>query len=303
MTDNFTPEGMTLPPNTAAPLGPLLFVSERYFTALGTPLVRGRFFTERDDRGAPEVVIVNETLAHQYFRGQDPIGKRLKDGGPERPIGPNNPWMTIVGVVGDVSYSGLDAPPEPTVYYPFKQATITTQYVVVRTAGDPRTAGAAARDIVASLDKDLPVANMSTMDDLMTTSVASPRFRTTLVAIFAAVGLLLAAIGIYGVMSYAVTERTHEIGVRAALGADRRDLLRLVLGEAIALAAVGVGVGLAGAFATTRLIRALLFRVEPTDPLTFAGISVVLVAAALTASYIPARRAMRVDPMVALRYE
>jgi len=303
MTDNFTPEGMTLPPNTAAPLGPLLFVSERYFTALGTPLVRGRFFTERDDRGAPEVVIINETLEKQYFRGQDPIGKRLKDGGPERPIGPNNPWMTIVGVVGDVSYSGLAAPPEPTVYYPFKQAITTTQYVVVRTAGDPRSAGAAARDIVASLDKDLPIVRLSTMDDLMTASVASPRFRTTLVAIFAAVGLLLAAIGIYGVMSYAVTERTHEIGVRTALGADRRDVLRLVLGEAIALAAAGVAVGLCGAFATTRLIRALLFHVEPTDPITFAGISLVLVAAALAASYIPARRAMRVDPMVALRYE
>jgi putative ABC transport system permease protein len=303
MTDNFTPEGMTLPPNTAAPLGPLLFVSERYFTALGAPLVRGRFFNERDDRGAPEVVIINETLAQQYFRGRDPIGKRLKDGGPERPIGPNNPWMTIVGVVGDVSYSGLAAPPEPTVYYPFRQATTTTQYVVARTTGDPRAVGAAARDIVATLDQDLPIVHLSTMDELMTASVASPRFRTTLVGIFAAVGLLLAAIGIYGVISYAVTERTHEIGVRAALGADRGDLLRLVLGEAMALAAAGVALGLCGAFATTRLIRALLFRVEPTDPITFAGISLVLLAAALAASYIPARRAMRVDPMVALRYE
>jgi len=141
------------------------------------------------------------------------------------------------------------------------------------------------------------------MDDVVTESVASPRFRTTLVAIFAAVGLLLAAIGIYGVTSYAVTERTHEIGVRAALGADQRDVLRLVLGETVALAAAGVGGGLAGAAATTRLIRALLFRVEPTDPVTFAAISAVLVATALLASYIPARRATRVDPMVALRYE
>jgi putative ABC transport system permease protein len=293
-------ERMTLPPNQAAPVGPLLFVSEQYFTALGTPLVRGRFFTERDDRDAPAVVIINEALARQYFRGQDPVGQRLKNGGPERPT---NPWMTIVGVVGDVNYSGLDTAPEPTVYFPFRQAAETGQYVVVRTTGDPRTIASAAREIVAALDKDLPVANVRTMDDLMAASVAAPRFRTTLVAIFAAVGLLLAAIGIYGVMSYAVTERTHEIGVRAALGAGRTDVLRLVLGETLVLAGVGVGVGLAGALATTRTIRALLFHVEPTDSATFAAIALILVATALVASYIPARRAMRVDPMVALRYE
>jgi len=303
MTDNFTPEGMTLPPNQSAPLGPLLFVSERYFTALGAPLLRGRVFTDRDERDAPEVVIINETLAKQYYRGQDPVGKRLKNGGPERPIGPNNHWMAIVGVVGDINYSGLDAAPEPVVYFPFRQTTYNTEYIVVRTPGDPGSVASAARGIVAALDRDLPISSMTTMDDLITASVASPRFRTTLVAIFATVGLLLAAIGIYGVMSYAVTERTHEIGVRAALGADRGDILRLVLGETVLLAGAGVAAGLAGAFATTRLIRALLFRVEPTDPVTFAGISVLLVAAALVASYVPARRAMRVDPMVALRYE
>src|SRR5262249_8463523 len=163
-----TPEGMTLPPNTSAPLGPLLFVSERYFTALGAPLLRGRFFTEHDEREAPEVVIVNDTLARQYFAGQDPIGRRLKDGGPGRPIGPNNKWMTSVGVVGDVSYSGLAAAPEPTVYYPFRQATTNTQYIVVRTAGEPRSIAAAARQIVAALDPDLPIVHLSTMDDLMT---------------------------------------------------------------------------------------------------------------------------------------
>jgi len=280
--------------------GPLLFVSERYFTALGTPLVRGRFFTARDDRDAPAVVIINDALAKRYFQGQDPVGKRLKNGGPERP---DNQWMTIVGVVGDVNYSGLDTAPEPTVYFPFRQATDFGQYVVVRTTGDPHALASAAREIVAALDKDLPVANLRTMDDLMAASVASPRFRTTLVAIFAAAGLLLAAIGIYGVMSYAVTERTHEIGVRAALGAGRADLLRLVLGETLLLAGLGVGVGVAGALATTRTIRALLFHVEPTDAATFAAIALILVATALAAAYIPARRAMRVDPMVALRYE
>ena len=300
MTDNFTPEGMTLAPNESAPLGPLLFVSERYFTTLGTPLVRGRFFTERDDRDAPAVVIINETLARQYYAGVDPVGKRIKNGGPERP---NNAWMTIVGVVGDVKYSGLDAPPEPTVYFPFRQAVTTTQWIVIRTTGDPRSLSTAVRGIVGALDSDLPISRLSTMDELMAASVAPPRFRTTLVAVFAAIGLLLAAIGIYGVMAYAVSERTHEIGVRAALGADRGDVLRLVLGEAAMLAAAGIVGGLAGAVATTRLMRALLFHVEPTDAATFAGVSAILVVTALAASYIPARRAVRVDPMIALRYE
>jgi putative ABC transport system permease protein len=303
MTDNFMPEGMTLPPNQSAPIGPLVFVNERYFTALGAPLIRGRFFTGWDDRAAPEVVIINDALAKRYFADRDPVGRRIKNGGPERPIGPNNRWMTIVGVVGDINYSGLDTPPEPTVYMPFLQATNTEQYVVLRTASDPGRVAARVRSIVADLDKDLPIASLATMDERMTASVAPSRFRTMLVAIFAAIGLLLAAIGIYGVMAYTVSERTHEIGVRAALGADRRDVLRLVLGEAVGLAAAGIAAGLVGSLMTTRLIRALLFQVEPTDTMTFAGISVLLAVTALAASYVPARRAMRVDPMNALRYE
>jgi putative ABC transport system permease protein len=303
MTDNFMVEGQVLPANQSAPVGPLLFVNETYFGALGAPLVRGRFFTERDDDKASDVVIINETLAKQYFPNVDPVGRRLKNGGPERPIGPNNSWNTIVGVVGDINYSGLDAPPEPAVYFPFRQATTNNQYVVVRTAGDPRSLAAAARAVVADLDKDLPVANLRTMDELMTASVAPPRFRTILVSMFAVVGLLLAGIGIYGVMAYAVTERTHELGVRMALGADRLDVLRMVLGEATSLAAAGVVLGLAGAFAATRLIQSLLFGVTPTDTATFAGIAALLVATALIASYLPARRATRVDPMVALRYQ
>ena len=300
MTDNFMVEGQVLPANQSAPVGPLLFVNETYFAALGAPLVRGRLFTERDDDKAPDVAIINQTLAKQYFPNVDPIGRRLKNGGPESP---NNSWNTIVGVVGNINYSGLDAAPEPTVYFPFRQATSNNQYVVLRTAGDPRSLAAAARGVVAALDKDLPVANLRTMDELMTASVAPPRFRTILVSMFAVVGLLLAAIGIYGVMAYAVTERTHELGVRMALGADRGDVLRMVLGEAMRLAAAGVVLGLAGAFAATRLIQSLLFGVTPTDTATFAGIAALLVATALVASYLPARRATRVDPMVALRYE
>ena len=300
MTDNFMVEGQTLPPNQSAPVGPLLFVDEGYFTALGVPLVAGRFFTERDDRGAPLVAIVNETLAKKYLAGVDPVGRRIKDGGPERP---DNPWMTIVGVVGDVKYDGLGRPVDPTFYLPFRQNTSPAQFIVVRTASDPRALAASVRAAVASLDRDVPVASVKTMDELMTESVAPPRFRTMLVALFALVGLALAAIGVYGVMAYAVSERKYEIGVRLALGATAGDVMRLVFGEAIALAAIGVAAGVVGAIATTRLMAALLFGVTPTDLATFVALAGVLVVTALTASYVPARRAMRVDPMVALRYE
>jgi putative ABC transport system permease protein len=303
MTDNFMVEGQVLPPNRSAPLGPLVFVSEGYFSALGAPLLRGRFFTEQDDDTSPDVVIINETLAKRFFPGVDPVGRRIKNGGPERPIGPRNPWMTIVGVVGDINYSGLDAAPEPVVYYAFRQAPAGDQYVVLRTTADPQSLASAARVAVGELDKDLPVTNLRTMDELMSESMASPRFRTTLVSLFAVVGVLLAAIGIYGVMAYAVAERTHELGVRMALGADRGDVLRMVIGDAMRLVAGGVTLGVIGAAAASRLIGSLLFGITPTDPTTFAGIVALLTATALVASYVPARRATRVDPMIALRHE
>jgi putative ABC transport system permease protein len=299
-------EGQVLPPNQSAPVGPVLMVNDTFFKTLGVPLVRGRVFDERDESEAPPVVIVNEALAAKYFAGVDPIGRRFKVGGPERPIGPNNPWMTVVGVVGDVKYSGLEAAPEPSYYMPYRQNPWRGQAVVVRATtppGDPRALMGAIRGVVSSLDKDVPIARVRTMDELMTASVAPPRFRTVLVTAFALVGLLLAAIGIYGVMAYAVAERTHELGVRIALGADRASVLRLVLGEAIALAAIGITIGLAGAFAATRLIQSLLFGITSTDAITFTGISALLAVTALVASYVPARRAMRVDPMIALRYE
>ena len=303
VTDNFMVEGQVLPPNQSAPVAPVVMVSDRFFTTLGVPLVRGRVFDERDEEKATPVVIVNEALAKKYFAGVDPIGRRFKVGGPERPIGPDNPWMTVVGVVGDVKYSGLDAAAQPTYYLPYRQTAWNGQYVAVRSSIDPRTLTNSIRAVVASLDKNIPVALVKTMDQLMTESVAPPRFRTALVTVFAIVGLLLAAIGIYGVMAYAVAERTHELGVRIALGADRTSVLRLVLGEAIGLAAIGITIGLAGAFATTRLIQSLLFGVTSTDALTFIAISTLLAVTALVASYVPARRAMRVDPMIALRYE
>jgi putative ABC transport system permease protein len=303
VTDNFMVDGQVLPPNQSAPVGPVVMASDALFRTLGVPLIRGRVFDARDEAGGAPTVIVNDALARKYLNRGSAVGRHLKIGGPERPIGPKNPWMEIVGVVGDIKYSGLEAAPEPTYYMPYRQNPWNGQFVVIRTTSDPAALGSAAREAVAALDKDLPVARLRTMADVMTASVAPPKFRTVLVTIFALVGLLLAAIGIYGVMAYAVTERTHELGVRIALGADRGDVVRLVLGEALVLAAAGVAVGLAGAFATTRLIQSLLFRVTTTDATTFAGISALLFLTALAASYLPTRRALGVDPMIALRYE
>ena len=300
MTDNFMVEGQMLSLNQSAPVAPLLFVDDTYFTTLGVPLIAGRFFDEHDTGDKPPVVIINDTLARTYFPGTSAVGRRLKDGGPERP---NNPWMMIVGVVGDVKYSGLDVPPEAAFYLSYRQYPQTRRFVVLRTPTDSQAALAAVRSVVAGLDRDLPIAHVRTIEALMSASIASPRFRTTLVATFACIGLLLAAIGIYGVIAYAVAERTRELGVRIALGATAADVIRLVLGETLALTGAGVAVGILGAVATTRLMASLLFGVSSTDVFTFAAIAAVLVTAALLASYLPARRATRIDPMVSLRAE
>jgi putative ABC transport system permease protein len=300
MTDNFVAEGQVIAPNQSAPVAPLLFVDENYFKALGVPLVAGRFFDERDVPDRPYVVIINETLARRYFPGSNAVGRRLKQGGAERP---NNPWMEIVGVVGDVKYSGLNAPEEPAFYLAARQQPFTRRYVVIRTAADSQSALGSVRRALSALDRDLPVSRLYTLEDLMAESIAAPRFRTTLVTIFAVVGLMLAAIGIYGVMAYTVSERARELGVRVALGATRGDVMRIVLVEAFALAATGVVLGLAGALAATRLMAALLFGVTATDASTFVSIAGLLMVTALAGSYVPARRATRVDPMVTLRSE
>ena len=300
MTDSFVAQGQQIPPNQGAPGASFVFADENYFKTLGVPLLAGRFFDEHDLPGGPLVTIVNETLARRYFPDGNAVGKRLKQGGAERP---NNPWMEIVGVVGDIKYSGLDAPPAPAYYLADRQQPLTRRFVMVRTAADPRSALNSIRSAVSALDRDLPVSRLYTFDQLMNESVAAPRFRTTLVTLFAMVGLVLAAVGIYGVMAYTVSERTRELSVRVALGATRREVLRMVMTEAAALAAAGVVLGIAGAVATTRLIAALLFGVTPTDPLTFASIAAMLMTIALAGSYVPARRATRVDPMAMLRSE
>ncbi|HXG68904.1 MAG TPA: ABC transporter permease [Blastocatellia bacterium] len=271
-------------------------VSPDYFRAMRIPLLKGRAFTEQDVRNAEKVIIINETMAQRYFPDEDPIGKRMT-------IGINNITARIVGIVGDVKFAGLDSELSPEMYTPYPQTTAGVMNIVMRTTGDPASVIAAARSQAQLLDRDLPVYDIKPMEERLSESVAQPRFNTLLLTIFAAVALALAVVGIYGVMSYSVTQRTHEIGIRMALGAGRGDVLRLVVGQGMALALVGVGVGLAGAYFLTRWLESLLFGVTATDPATFAAISLLLVAVALFASYIPARRATKVDPMVALRHE
>jgi putative ABC transport system permease protein len=298
MTNPYIVEGRPLPPGRSAPAVAQLLIGGDYFHALGVPLLRGRSFTEADRAGAPAVIIINQTMAATLFPGEDPIGRRMQLGDPN----PNAPWLTIVGVVGDVKYTGLEKASEPTMYTPYEQHLWwPTMYLVVRSSVDPAGLVPALRAQVAGLDPLLPMARVSTMDALLKQSVAEPRFRTTLLGIFAAIALLLAVLGIYGVLSYTVGQRTQEIGIRMSLGAQRRDVLALVLGQGMALAGLGVAIGLAAAMALCRVLAGLLFGVGPTDPMTFFAVALVMTASALLACWIPARRATRVDPIVALR--
>jgi len=273
-------------------------VSEGYFRAMDIPILRGRSFREQDTSSTPLVAVINQTLARTYFPNQDPIGKRLV-------WGYRTPF-TIVGVAGDVKFSALDAEVAPMIYMSNFQVTsgISRHAVfVVRTAGAPAGLASAARREIWSVDKDLPVFGVTTMSDVLAGSVAQRRFSMSLLGAFAGLALLMAAIGLYGVLSYSVSQRMPEMGLRMALGANARDLLRLVVGQGVRVALAGVAVGLVASFAATRLLAGMLFGVSPLDPLTFAAVAAVLVAAALLASFIPARRATRVDPMEALRYE
>jgi putative ABC transport system permease protein len=277
-------------------------VSRDYFKTLEIPLMRGRFFTDKD-KDAAHVIIINEEMAKHYFPQQDPIGKRLQTGDPD----PKAPWETIVGVVGNVKYSGLDSPPTPQLYVPFNSADwlgwAHSMYLAVRTSGNPSSLVPDIRHALGSLDKDIPLANVASMDQLLEKSVAEQRFRTWLLGGFAALALLLASVGIYAVISYSVGQRTREIGIRMALGARPQDVLRLVLSQAAGLAAIGVLIGMVGAFALTRTMSSLLFSVSASDPMSFAGACLILISVALLASFIPARRATKVNPVAALRYE
>ncbi|HVG29694.1 MAG TPA: ABC transporter permease [Pyrinomonadaceae bacterium] len=266
-----------------------------YFRAMSIPVLRGRPFTEQEARADAKVVVINETLATTFFPGEDPLGKHLviDTGAPTQ--------FEIVGVVGDVRHRSLEQGVYQMMYVPSLQ--VGNNNLVIRTASNPAGLAAAVRQQVAAIDRDQPVSAIRTMTDVLSESVGQQRFRTMLLAAFAAVALVLAAVGIYGVISYSVTQRTHEIGVRMALGAQRRDVVRLIVRGGLALTLLGVALGLAGSFALTRVMSGLLFGVSATDPATFAGITALLTSVALLACYLPARRATKVDPMVALRYE
>ena len=289
----FVVEGQPLPANGARPVAETRGVSPGYFAAMEIPLRMGRALDAHDYAGSN--IVVNETIAKRFWPGGDPIGKRIN----LCSLDPKPCWLTIVGVIGNVHQYGLEAAPTMDVYY----TGGWTQYAVIRTASDPAALTQAAIGEVHKFDPNLPVTHVMTLDNLLSDSVSPRRFSTFLLGIFAGLALLLAAMGIYGVMSYVVSLRTNEIGIRMALGARPGDILRLVIGRGAQLALAGVALGLLGAFALTKLISSLLYGVKPTDPVTFGGVAFLLVSVALLACYVPARRAMRVDPMVALRYE
>ncbi len=275
-------------------------VSPGYFAAVGTPILRGRPFLESDVASSQPVTIISEAMAKKYWPGRDPLGKQVGPGSPMYPL------ATIVGVAADVKRVSLRETPPPQMYVMYNQKvwpSLLTMSFVVRTAQDPSSIIAGVRDVFRSLDPELPISNLSSLDTILSASMTAPRFSMLLLAAFGVLALILAAVGMYGVISYSVAQRTQEIGIRIALGAQRRDVLRMVLRQGARITALGILLGLVASFGAARLVASFLFGVTATDPATFIVVTLVLVIVALFASYVPARRAMNVDPIVALRYE
>jgi putative ABC transport system permease protein len=296
-TDNsFVIEGRPAPPPDQQPVAWVSSVSPEYFHTMGMRLVAGRGFTELDNENSPKVVVISEATARRHFPNEDPIGKRVGNG---RPDG----WSEIVGVMADVKYFGLTKDAPVSMYFPFRQRPSRLMFVVARTAAAPLGLTPALRGLVAEMDRNLAVSGVSAMDEVMTQSIGQERFTLLLLGVFAAFALLLSMAGIYGVMSYAVAQRTREIGVRMALGAEAGGVLRLVIGQGMRLALIGVGIGLFASLALSRLMKTMLFGVNAGDPLTFISVGALLSLVALVACYVPARRASQVDPMIALRCE
>jgi putative ABC transport system permease protein len=275
-----------------------------YFRTMGIPLAKGREFTDRDDLSSPPVLIINEALARQYFPNEDPIGKRIAPGFSTVPVSDDDTGMReVIGVAADVKHQNLQAPPQPEIYFAQAQMPMSAMTVVVRTAGDPRALQTTVRSVVQSLDKNAPVYGVRTVEEILDRSVATPRFNTLLLGLFAAVALILTTVGLYGVISCSVSENTQQIGIRVALGAQRSDVLKLIVGQGVVLTIAGVVIGLVAAYGLTRLMSSLLFGVGSTDPWTFTAVAVLLLCVAAVACYLPARRAMNLDPMVALRQD
>jgi putative ABC transport system permease protein len=302
VSHNFVIDGRPPMPVGAEPEVQTLSVMGDYLHVMQIPILAGRNFTAMDREGQPLVAIVNEELVRKFFPHDNPLGARIDWA---RRAG-SREWMTIIGVAGDVKHSGLNQPPDPAVYAPFSQSDEAWRRwmtLALRTRGASAGLVEDVKKQVWSVDSQIPVSEIQSMDDLMAVSVAQERFNMLLLGIFATLALILAAVGIYGMMAYRVGRRMHEIGICVALGAQRRDVLRLVMGDGAKLAFVGIAIGIAGALALTQLMTKLLFAVKPTDPATFAIVAILLAVVALAACYIPARRALRVDPMAALRYE
>ena len=299
--------GLTIEGRSPAAPGELPFadfraVSPGYFSAMGTPILQGHDFSWNDSPGMPLVAVVSRTMASNFWPNADAIGKRFKLG----PADGKDPWITVVGVVADVRQLKLTGEPRPAMYFTVAQDVgigDTLRDWVIRTSGDPTAIAPAVRRTIWSLDSSLPISRIQTMEHVHDTYLGPQRFELSLVGLFGALGLILAAVGLYGVTAYSVSRRTHEIGIRVALGAQRRDVMHLVVGSGAKLALIGVAAGAVAALALTQLIAGLLFEVKPADPLTFAAVAGLLCGVALLACYIPARRAMRVDPMVALRHD
>jgi putative ABC transport system permease protein len=294
---SFEVVGQPKPPLGQGPSATIKVIDGDYFTVLGIPLLRGRLFSEREQQTENHYAVVSDTLARQMFPNQNPIGQRLlvswNDTGPDE----------IIGVVGDTKMVSIDEQISPAIYYPYSRTPYTSETVVVRTAGNPAAVASSLVQAVREIDPDLPVSHLRSMEDVIARSLAQRRIVMLLLAVFAAVALVLATVGIYGVMSYMVSQRTQEIGIRMALGADRGGVIAMVLTHALRLAVIGLAAGCAAAFALTGLLRTMLYDVTPTDPMTFAGVAAILLAVAAVATAVPAMRATRIDPLTALKAE
>jgi predicted permease len=278
-------------------------ISPGFFQTMRIPLLRGRPFSASDDSNGQPVVVINQAMARMFWPNEEPIGQRIWIGKPMGPEWTEPNAREIVGIVGDVREASLASPPEPTMYIPYAQRPASQAYFVIRTRQTPLAAVPEIRSAMRQVNPGVPLAQVKTMGQVLSVSVTDWRFRTILLVVFGGLALFIAAIGIYGVISYSVAQRTQEIGVRMALGAQRTDVLKVVVGQGFKLTLTGVGTGIVGALAMTRFLSSLLYGVKPTDPFTFIAVSLILTGVALLACYLPARRATKVDPMVALRYE